>query len=153
MATSLTESVQFRIYREILPRERDFSGPAEKAQGFVELELRRADLFAAKNGGLREIKVDELVPSALSFFRSWTDPYEAGEKDTHNRPEQAFRLCAACHSRGGIYGVNSYTQSSAARPTVALGLFPMGVSDSRSRATEWLTGLKDWTELKTLSGW
>jgi hypothetical protein len=44
----LTESVQLRTYREVLPREKDFEGPAEKAQGFVELELRRVDLFAAR---------------------------------------------------------------------------------------------------------
>jgi hypothetical protein len=149
----LTESVQLRTYREVLPREKDFEGPAEKAQGFVELELRRVDLFAARNGGLQPIKGDERVPPALTFFRSWTDPFETGEKDTHNRPEPAFRLCAACHSRGGIRGVNSYTQSSAARPTVALGLFPVGVADARARAADWLTGLKDWAELKKLAGW
>lgn len=151
--TPLTESVQFRTYREILPLEKETTTYAEKAQGFVELELRRADLFAGRNGGLRAIKGDELVPSALTFFRSWTDPFEAKREDTHNRPEPAFRLCAGCHSRGGIRGLNSYTHTGVVRPTPALGLFPVSVADVRARSAEWKTGLKDWAELRKLAGW
>jgi hypothetical protein len=145
----LTESVQIRTYREILPPEKDTDPHAEKAQGFVELELRRADLFVGRNGGLRATRGDELIPPALTFFRSWTDPFEAKTEDTHPRPEPAFRLCAACHSRGGIRGVNSYTQARAERP----GLFPASVADVRARSAEWKTGLKDWAELKKLAGW
>jgi hypothetical protein len=151
--TPLTESVQLRTYREILPPEKDTETHAEKAQGFVELKQRRADLFAGRHGGLRAIKGDELVPPAFTFFRSWTDPFEAKLEDTHNRPAPAFQLCAACHSRGGIRGLNSYTQTGQARPTPALGLFPASVADMRTRSAGWKTGLKDWSELRKLAGW
>jgi hypothetical protein len=154
--TPLTESVQFRTYHEILPPERDTAPHAEKAQGFVELELRRADLFEETNGGLRAIRGDDLVPRALTFFRGWNDPFEAKEEVTHSHHqlEPAFRQCAACHSRGGIRGVNSYTQTGGVeRQPPALGLFPASVGDIRARSAEWKTGLKDWAEMRKLAGW
>ena len=153
--TRLTESVQFRTYREILPPEMDTEPHAEKAQGFVELELRRADLFAGRNGGLRAVKGDDPVPRALMFFRGWDDPFEAKAEVTHshNQLEPAFRQCAACHSRGGIRGVNSYTQPGVVRPTPALGLFAVSGADVRARSAEWKTGLKDWAEMRKLAGW
>ena len=153
--TPLTESVQFRTYREILPPEKETEPHAEKAQGLVELELRRADLFAGRNGGLRAVKGDDLVPRALMSFRGWDDPFEAKQEVTHSHHqlEPAFRQCAECHSRGGIRGVNSYTQTGAVRPTPALGLFPVSGAAVRARSAEWKTGLKDWAELRKLAGW
>ena len=61
--------------------------------------------------------------------------------------------CAACHSRGGIRGVNSYTQTGVVRPTSVLGLFPVSGADVRARSAEWKTGLKDWAEMTKLAGW
>ena len=153
--TPLTESVQLRTYREILPPEKDTGKHAEKAQGFVELEFRRADLFAGKNGGLRAIKGDERVLRGLMFFRGWTDDLEAKGEVTHshNQLEPAFRQCAECHSRGGIRGVNSYSQTGAVSPPPTLGLFPTRKADLRARSAEWKTGLKDWAELRSLAGW
>jgi len=153
--TALTESVQLRTYREILPPEKDTDAHARKAQGFVELELRRADLFAKRNVGLRAIQGDELVLRALMFFRGWDDPFEATSEVTHshNHLEPAFRQCAACHARGGIRSVNSYTQTGATRPTPTLGLFPVGVPAARARSAAWKTGLKDWAMLRKLAGW
>lgn len=60
--TPVIESVQFRTYREILPPEKDTEVHARKAQGFVELELRRAELFAGRNGGLHAIQGDDRIP-------------------------------------------------------------------------------------------
>ncbi len=159
--TPLTESVQIRAYREILPPETKFLGTAngamraEKVQGFVELEFRRADLFAGQNGGLRAIKGEEPVRRGLMFFRGWTDDYEAKEEVTysHNQLEPAFRQCSECHAPGGILGVNSYLQTGSVRPLPALGLFPTKVSDQQVRSAEWKTGLKDWAELRKLAGW
>lgn len=153
--TPLTESVQFRTYRAILPPEMGTEVHAEKAQGFVELKLRRADLFEGRNGGLRAIEEDELVPRALTFFRGWDDPFESESEVTHshNQLEPAFRQCAACHSQGGLRGVNSYRQTGVERPTPAPGLFPVSVADMRSRSAEWKTGLKDWAMLKKLAEW
>ena len=112
-------------------------------------------MFAGKNGGLRAIKGDEPVLRGLMFFRGWTDDFESKEEVTysHNQLEPAFRQCAACHSRGGIRGVNSYTQTGAVRPPPTLGLFPTSMADLRARSAEWKTGSKDWTELKRLAGW
>ena len=153
--TRLTESVQFRTYREILPPEMESDSHAAKAQGFVELELRRADLFAEKNGGMRAIKGDDLVRRALTFFRGWDDPYEATTEVTHSHDqlEPAFRQCAACHARGGIHGVNSYSQTGVVRPTLALGLFSVSIADVQSQSAQWKTGLKDWAELRKLAEW
>jgi hypothetical protein len=152
VATPLVESVQLRTYREIRPREKDFSN-AEKTQGFVELKFRRADLFAGTAGGLHAVEGDAMVSPALTLFGSYADPFESKGDDIHNRPQRAFALCADCHSPGGIRGVNSYTQFGAAHPTRALGLFPITVADARARATGWKTGLKDWAELKKLCEW
>lgn len=149
--TALTESVQLRTYHEILPKERDTDGG--KAQRFVELEMRRADLLANRNGGLHAIQMDEPVIPALTFFRGWSDPFETKSEDTHHRAEPAARLCAACHSPGGIRSVNCYTQFGVSRPTQTLGLFPTTVADERVRSAKWLTGLKDWAELKRHAGW
>jgi hypothetical protein len=153
IATPLTESVQFRTYREILPREKEHGAWARQSQGFVEFELRRTELFAGTNGGLRPIKGDELVSPALSFFQGWSDPFETKSEDTHHRPVPAFGLCVGCHRDGGIRGVNSYTQSDNSRPPLALGLVPSNVAAERKKATEWKTGLKDWAALKKAAEW
>lgn len=153
--TPLTESVQIRTYRDILPLDQETARHAERAQGFVLWELRRADLFAGTSGGLRTIQGDELVPSPLTFFRGWTDPFEAREDVSHShyRLDPAFRQCAACHFRGGIRGVNCYTQFGVTRTTPTTGLFPASFADVRTRAAEWKSGLKDWAELRRLAGW
>ena len=146
--TRITESVQLRTFRKIAARSRE-----HEEQAFVELKLHRADLFAGKAGGLRATVSDDLIPSELTFFRSWTDPFEEKTDDTHSRPVLAFHSCAACHSQEGIHSVNSYKQSGASRQTIALGLFPTSVADVSARSAEWKTGLKDWFELKKLAGW
>lgn len=153
--TPLTESLQIRVYREILPPEMESDSNATNAQGFVDFELRRADLFSEKNGGLRALQGDDLVPRALMFFRGWTDPYEATTEveHSHHQLEPAFRQCAACHARGGIRGVNSYSQAGVVRPTESLGLFPVSIDDARARSANWKTGLKDWAEMKRLAEW
>ena len=159
--TPLTESVQIRTYREILPPETgdigttDAAMRAEKVQGFVLLEFRRADLFAGQDGGLRAIKGDEQVRRSLEFFRGWDDDYEAKEEvaESHNQLQPAFQQCAVCHSQGGIRSVNSYSQIGSVRQEPKLGLFPTRVADLRARSAEWKTGLKDWVELRRLAGW
>lgn len=158
--TPVTESVQIGTYREILP-ETGFLGSdeaskrAEKAQGFVDLKLRRADLFAGQNGGLHAVKGDVPVRRSLSFFRGWDDDYEAkGEvQHSHNFLQPAFRQCAECHSQEGIRGVNSYTQTGSVRQQRKIGLLPTNVPAQRSRSVEWKSGLKDWAELTRLAGW
>lgn len=153
VATPLTESVQVRTYREVMPREKASGDWPRQAQGFVELELRRGELFAGTNGGLHAIKGDDRVPSSLSFFNGWVDPFEEKSEDTHHTPEPAFKLCAACHRDGGIRGVNSYTQADNPNPPLALGLLPTSVATERKKALEWKTGLKDWAVLKKHAGW
>jgi hypothetical protein len=153
VATPLTESVQVRTYREIMPREKESGAWPRQAQGFVEFELRRGELFAGKTGGLRAIKGDDLVPSSLSFFNGWVDPFETKSEDTHHTPEPAFRLCAGCHGGGGIRGVNSYTQADNPHPPLALGLIPTSVAAERKKSLEWKAGLKDWVALKKAAEW
>lgn len=89
------------------------------------------------------------------FFRGWDDPDEATTDVAHSHHplEPAFGQCAACYSRGGIRGVNSFAQTGVVRPTQTLGLFPVSVADMRARSAAWKTGLKDWAMLRKLAGW
>jgi hypothetical protein len=144
--TPLTESVQIRTYREIRNRSKDFP-----EQGLVELKLNRGDLFAGKTGGLRATDMDRPVLSALTFLRSWSDPFEEERDNLHHRPLKTVEACAACHSPDGIYSVNSYTQLS--QYSTARGLVPTDPAAERKRATEWKVGLKDWSQLKKAAGW
>lgn len=148
VATSLTESVQLRTIRKLAARSRTY-----EEQAMVEFKLRRADLFAGKNGGLHATRSDDLTTPAVSVLGSWSDPYETKRDDIHNRPEPAHQRCASCHSHEGIHSVFSYTQHGAATPTQTLGLFPVGFGDVRTRSAEWKAGLKDWAELRKLTGW
>ncbi len=113
-ASSLTESVQIRVYRAITAAEERNFGNGNMAdvirnsgQLFFEFKLSRTLLFSGKNGGLRAITPDETEFS--TFQTKGDDPFE----DRFSRPGIAsapireLQSCVWCHNGGGVHSLNS----------------------------------------------
>lgn len=137
----ITESVQIRVFRMITPeRERHFESP-DLAQGFArngqdafELELSRAQLFAAHGGGLRAIGRDER--EFLTFQSQGDDVFEGSRTHRMPRTEEirrdmmpVFLGCAECHSAGGVNSLESLRK--------LLKPNPMQVDMSGGNAARW----------------
>jgi hypothetical protein len=112
-ASSITESVQIRVYHSITTTEERFlnGNMAEviknSGQDFFELKLSRPLLFSGKNGGLRAVTPSE---KELPTFQSiGDDPLEG----VHGGPPFADKTlpemqgCVWCHSGGGVRSLNS----------------------------------------------
>ena len=101
----LTESVQFRAYREVSKNPQGFNGQAAREQKFFQLDLDRARLFALEAGGLRPV-------GDRKDLHDGGDPFEPTPEDGHFVPlesrEPRLRKCAGCHTGGGIFSVKSY---------------------------------------------
>ena len=121
-ASSITESVQIRVYRAITATEERNFGNGNLAdiiknsgQDFFEFKLSRPLLFSGKDGGLRAV-----VPSEkeLSTFQSkGDDPFEetsGGPRFEGDAPIE-LQTCAWCHSGGGVRSLNS--RSSLLKPS------------------------------------
>lgn len=111
-ASSVTESVQIRVYRATTTaEERDFTGGLDyvikhSGQEFFEFKLSRPLLFSAKNGGLRAVARDEKEFS--TFQTQGDDPIEEKSpkpKFADTLPE--LQTCVWCHSGGGVRSLNS----------------------------------------------
>ena len=100
--THIMESVQTRLYRTVPAKVFDH-GEREEA----EFDLRRRDLFAGKNGGLRQLgSHDETFPV---FMTHDEDAFEQ-PKGLPGRfgPQAVLRSCSACHEGSGIQSVCTY---------------------------------------------
>jgi hypothetical protein len=112
-ASSLTESVQIRVYHAVTAApERDFTGGMasvikNSGQDFFEFKLSRPLLFSAKNGGLHAIGRDETEFS--TFQTKGGDPIEAppGLPASVDKPLPELKSCVWCHSGGGVHSLNS----------------------------------------------
>jgi hypothetical protein len=115
-ASSITESVQIRVYRAITTtEERNFGNGnlgdiiRNSGQYFYEIKLSRPLLFSGKNGGLRAVGRDEKDFS--TFQAKGDDPIEgahSGPEPTSD-PLPALQTCVECHSGGGVRSLNSRT--------------------------------------------
>ncbi|HKH98702.1 MAG TPA: hypothetical protein VJ999_06295 [Candidatus Sulfotelmatobacter sp.] len=112
VASSLTESVQIRVYHKITAtEERNFSGTVadivrNTGQDFYEIKLSRPLLFSGKNGGLRAIGRDEKEFS--TFQTKGDDPIEEpGDPKFESNAIPKLQTCAWCHSGGGVRSLNS----------------------------------------------
>lgn len=151
-ASSITESVQIRVYDSITTTEERFlnGNMAEviknSGQDFFEFKLSRPLLFAGKNGGLRAVTPDE---KELSTFQTQGyDPLE-GAPGRPSLPDKALpelQRCGWCHSGGGVRSLNS--RSSLLKPNRLqqkprdIGFGPIYWSDSA--AIGWKTNHYDW---------
>jgi hypothetical protein len=132
LATTLTESVQLRFYREVPqmtePNVRaaiESSGGGRVAdpriaawQAFHEFQLRRSRLFANRAGGLRAVGSDERDFN-LPFFLQMRDEFEDPDyraSGGSRPPARSFsesqhvvkQDCFLCHSLPGAASFNSY---------------------------------------------
>jgi len=112
-ASSITESVQIRVYHSITAtEERNVGGNLAEViknsgQDFFEFKLSRPLLFSGKNGGLRAVAPDE---QELSTFQSQgDDPLEGspGRPALADRTFREMQSCIWCHSGGGVRSLNS----------------------------------------------
>jgi hypothetical protein len=131
-ATTLTESVQLRIYREVPPMTEPNVRAAIVAsangrvtdqrvaawQAFHEFQLSRSRLFANRAGGLRAVGSDERDFN-LPFFLQMNDEFEDPDyraPDASHPPALPFaesqhpikQDCVLCHSLPGTASFNSY---------------------------------------------
>jgi hypothetical protein len=121
-ATSITESVQIRVYRAVTATEERNFGNGNLAdiiknsgQDFFEFKLSRPVLFSGKDGGLRAVAPGE---KELSTFQSkGDDPFEetsGGPRFADEAPTE-LQTCVWCHSGGGVRSLNS--RSSLLKPS------------------------------------
>ncbi len=150
-ASSLTESVQIRVYHSITTtQERFLNGNMAEViknsgQDFFEFKLSRPQLFAAKNGGLRAVAPDE---NELSTFQTQgDDPLEGapGRPAFEGKTLPELQRCGWCHSGGGVRSLNS--RSSLLKPTGfsrSLATSTMDDLLGYSAAIAWKTNHYDW---------
>ena len=104
--TSLTESVQLRVYHSITPGTKYLNyinGPSSHDQDFFEFRMSREQLFAAHDGGLLGI-----APSQTEFATFSTHGMDAFEtKDPIDGLRAILGRCPACHADSGIHSVQS----------------------------------------------
>jgi hypothetical protein len=104
VVTPITQKIQFRVYRKLkyAPQEiHDGRDAFDQTQSAYEIVLRRRELIAGTDGGLRPVSADErehqalLVPIARNSNSYFTGPI-------------VLSTCATCHSAEGIFSVRSY---------------------------------------------
>jgi len=173
--TTLTESVQLRVYREVPEMTEQNVRAAVKAsanttatdkrvearQSFQEFQLSRERLFAGRAGGLRAVGPDER-DFHTPFFSWMLDEFENSEYRSPRPPEQPFfernssiikKECFQCHSLPGAASFNSYfnfranVNDAVARP---FSLSESPVSEVAGAAVKRKAGRPNWTALRKL---
>ena len=111
--TPLTESVQIRVYRSIVPTDHSSGETASSfaeaikssGQDFYQIRLSRPQLFANQTGGLRATERDEREFFLLNAF----GPDEGSP--SHSIPldqyQPVLQSCFLCHRGAGIHSINS----------------------------------------------
>jgi hypothetical protein len=129
-AAPLTESVQFRVYKEL-----DTGIP-------FEFTLGRKDLFAGRNGGLRAVGADE-----TSYFDFQTRAGDVFERPKKPAATAILSTCRSCHERverpGGIRSMNVAFSGagSAPKPT---GLEPSDPKSETEMTIDWTRKSYSW---------
>ena len=114
VASSITESVQTRVYHAITTTEERNFGNGNMAdilrnsgQRFYEIKLSRPLLFSATHGGLRAVSRDE---KELPTFQQQGDDLIDGSRGRPIRESDLLpelQTCLECHSGGGVHSFNS----------------------------------------------
>jgi hypothetical protein len=171
-ATPLTESIQLRVYREIPDMTAETleaalvvntrgERQARTWQSQQEFRLRRADIFAARAGGLHAVASDEGDFHTGFNSEPW-DPLERpfgrnGTTASRVRQGAVMGSCFACHSLPGVYSFNSHFNfriadlRSDTRRRPALLDETSAAIVARS-AMKWKEGQPSWTALRGLLG-
>lgn len=148
--TRLTESVQIRAYRDILP-----PGSRGAGQDMFELKLTRPALFANRSGGLKAVATNEQDFVFVQFQSHGTDPFELSKEEQQRWGPLTFtdvvlHTCASCHSQPGIYSVNSYTRSFGFQIPRAVELIESVPDDQRRITIDWKRKHYTWGLLQGL---
>jgi hypothetical protein len=94
--TRLTETVQFRVFRNPLAP----LATNRHAQEFFEVKLHRPDLLAGKAGGLHGLGPNDGERDFLLFLGH----------NLREGPSPVLDSCASCHGDSGIHSVLSFTR-------------------------------------------
>ncbi|MDR3619694.1 MAG: hypothetical protein P4L85_10110 [Paludisphaera borealis] len=132
----LTESLQIRVYKK-----QDLGIPSM-------FTLRRKDLFAGRNGGLRPVGGAD-----TSYFDFQTRGGDVFEQAVLPRAEAVMQTCSRCHTRTdgreGIYSVNTIYASRDAGPSPT-GLCSTTLSEESERTIGWVRKSYTWGLLQGL---
>jgi hypothetical protein len=159
--STLTESVQLRVYRSI---EKMTAGTFAEAhridesmfpragQDFEEFTASRAALFAGRPSFL---PMAASGPFFLTFSAKGFDNFEMQFERTQigEDPERAKRLCKDCHAAPGIYSVNSFVPFRLMNGPNGAGapkLSEISLADAESTAVSWKQRRPEWLALKRL---
>lgn len=107
--TSLTESVQVRVYHALTPGSpymNYINGPSSHDQNFFEFRMRRAELFGNANGGLVAVHPDD--KEYATFMTHGMDDFEP--RAPLEGQGAILKRCRGCHSDSGIHSVQSRLQ-------------------------------------------
>jgi hypothetical protein len=108
--TQVTESVQLRVFRQIVGAQPNIRRPGEPdPQDTYEFTLGRAPLFAGKSGGLRPLGRDEKDFRTQLLVHGYDEFEVQSNVPFEKHMGQPMRGCLGCHDRPGIYSIRSYT--------------------------------------------
>ena len=107
--SSITESVQIRVYREIGESNRRATSIdeaiAQSGQDFYEIELSRAQWFGGKAGGLHALQPDE--KDFMKFNSFGPDEGSPAQYTKLKQYAPILKQCTFCHQGPGVYSLNS----------------------------------------------
>ena len=145
--TPLVQTVQLRVYRKVGEEIKDH----KTSQAVFKFTLKRRDLFAKRNGGLKPVPQDKSTGLSLVYN---DDYFESG---THAPTSTVMQSCINCHSCGGatVKSIFSFMQvdwvaEARSMSPNKLRLLPTSVSLEQKRAISWKSGRHDWG---LLQGW
>jgi hypothetical protein len=171
VATPLTESIQFRVYREIprmsvqtqddaLVGGTPGNRRAHSWQAFYELRLSRSSLLAGRAGGLKAVADNERdFDTGLGSHGhdAFEGTYDHGRTFPGSGQTSVRETCFACHGLPGTYSLNSFLNfrliglRDRETPRGAK-LMEMSVADAERIAVKWKQSRDDWTRLGELLG-
>lgn len=172
VASPLTESVQVRVMRadggvaatpddlSVVGNSGDSARRGFERQAFFEFQLRRADLFAGRAGGLRDVSDQRDFKTGFASHQ-W-DPFDAGTTSDRPFPDRALSagtartFCLGCHYPPGVQGLQSLQRMGRAgeaaadrrRPSYPLG--PTSVAEVEQAMVKWKQDRPGWKALAKL---
>jgi hypothetical protein len=132
--TTLTESVQMRVYRTI---HFDLGGTGSHSQDFFEFRVSRDGLFSGHAGGLRAIAPGE--KEFAVFHTHGIDVFDSKGEKPESEEGVVLHGCSGCHEFAGIHSFLSYSR---ARFGAGTGMAPKLIESNPEREagvqTEWI---------------
>jgi hypothetical protein len=147
-STPITESIQFRVYRDIAAKDRVNGESASSlleavqnsGQNFYQIRLSRPQLFANNAGGLRATALDEREFAMFNAFGP--DEGSPGQHVPLSAYNPVLQMCFECHRGAGINSLNS--RSALLKPNWLQHDYPAGAYDPAN--PWWEYGNTDWKQ-------